>query len=92
MSKQPGWMPVFVVVQAPAQAVVSVPSGKGKGRQLRAKLTRSGKDYWQRIGTARLQADGSWNVQLTAIPVNGRFVIRAPRAKEFQDPTKQREE
>ena len=36
---------------------------------------RNGKNYWNRIGVAFVNADGSINVQLDALPVSGRLQI-----------------
>ncbi len=39
--------------------------------------------YWTKIGCAWAHQDGEgYNVQLTAIPVSGRIVIRARKEKE----------
>jgi hypothetical protein len=41
-----------------------------------------GKDFWTRIGSAWLHKDGKgFNVQLDALPVDGRLVVRAISAK-----------
>ena len=47
-----------------------------------------GKSFWTRIGSAWLHKDGKgFNVQLDALPVDGRLVIRAVSAKgETVDP------
>lgn len=41
-----------------------------------------GKDYWTRIGVAFVNADGSINVQLNYLPLNGKLQIREPNEKE----------
>ncbi len=46
------------------------------------------KKYWMRIGTAFVNRDGSWNVDLSALPVNGRIQLRDP---DPPDPTRRRE-
>jgi hypothetical protein len=38
--------------------------------------TRDGRSYWNRIGVAFVNADGSLNVKLDAVPVNGEMQIR----------------
>lgn len=45
---------------------------------------RGGKSYWSRIGVAFVNSDGSLNVKLECIPVNGEFHIRdyVPREGE----------
>lgn len=37
---------------------------------------RNGKNFWNRCGVAFLNNDGSINVKLEAVPVNGEFQIR----------------
>ena len=39
------------------------------------------KDYWNKIGNAFVNRDGSLNVKLNALPVNGQLNIRDPRPK-----------
>lgn len=43
---------------------------------------RGGKNYWNRIGVAFLNSDGSLNVKLEALPVNGELHIRDFVARE----------
>lgn len=40
------------------------------------------RDYWQRLGSAWRNRDGSINVQLNALPVNARLQLREPRDDE----------
>lgn len=40
------------------------------------------KDFWNRIGTAFVNKDGSLKVKLNALPINGELMIRDPRPKE----------
>jgi hypothetical protein len=75
------WMPVFMVLPAKSEVTVAV----GEGTHMMA--TKTGEDYWQRIGTARTRKDGSIWVRLDAIPINGRLVIRPAQAGEVYDPT-----
>jgi len=82
----PGWMPVFVVFPATSHAVATVAS-EGESQKLNAKITRPGKTYLQRIGTAHVQSDGAFYVQLVAIPVSGKLFIRPPHEGERMDPT-----
>jgi hypothetical protein len=44
--------------------------------------TREEKDRWVRIGVAFENNDGSINVFLDALPVNGKLQIRDPKPKE----------
>lgn len=38
--------------------------------------SRGGKNFWNRVGVAFVNRDGSINVKLEAIPVNGEIQIR----------------
>lgn len=40
------------------------------------------KDYWQRVGSAWTNKDGSINVTLNSLPLNGKLHIRAPKPDE----------
>jgi len=42
-----------------------------------------GKSFWTKLGAAWPHEDGEgFNIQLTAVPLNGRLVVRKPKAKE----------
>ncbi len=44
---------------------------------------REGKSMWTRVGTAFENADGSWNIRLSAMPVaGGRLNMRDPLARD----------
>ena len=43
------------------------------------------KDYCQRVGYAWTNKDGSINITLNALPLNGKLHIRAPKADEESD-------
>jgi hypothetical protein len=45
---------------------------------------QEGKKFWHRIGTAFPCQDGSINVQLDALPINGKLNIRDPKPKDEQ--------
>ncbi len=45
-------------------------------------LKDDGDDFWCRIGAAWNNKDGSLNVVLNALPVNGKLHIRAPKPKD----------
>lgn len=84
MPKKQNWMPVFVVTRARLSMHAAHPSCAEKPpKEARAE----GRDFEQRIGTALRLKDGSLAVQLTAVPVDGRLLIRPPRDGEYQDPT-----
>lgn len=40
------------------------------------------RDYWQRVGSGWENQDGSININLNALPVNGRLHIRRPQDDE----------
>lgn len=85
MPKKQMWMPVFVVTRARVTMNAAHPSVEYK---LPKEPSREGQDFEQRIGTALRLKDGSLEVQLTAVPVDGRLLIRPPLAGEYQDPTR----
>ena len=43
---------------------------------------RGDKKYWNRIGTAFVNSDGSLNVILDALPMNGKLNIRDPKPRD----------
>ena len=64
-------------------------SNKPNARAYTVRKGSSGsKDFWTRIGSAWLHKDGKgFNLQLEALPVDGRLVVRAISAKgETVDP------
>lgn len=48
----------------------------------RTNATRGERHFWNRIGSAWENKDGSLNVELFAVPVNGKLQLRAPRDDE----------
>lgn len=44
--------------------------------------SRNGKNFWNRVGVAFVNNDGSINVKLEAVPVNGEIQIRDYVAKD----------
>jgi len=40
------------------------------------------KDFWQRVGSAWSNKDGSLNIVLNALPVNGKLHVRQPSPKD----------
>lgn len=40
------------------------------------------KDFWARIGSAWVNKDGSFNVTLDALPLDGKIVMRLRKANE----------
>ena len=55
---------------------------------------RNGKSYWNRIGVAFVNSDGSINVRLEALPVSGEMQIRdyVPRDDYLHTPPKEEED
>ncbi|HET9955613.1 MAG TPA: hypothetical protein VFQ61_13960 [Polyangiaceae bacterium] len=53
---------------------------------------RGGRNYWNRVGVAFLNNDGSLNVKLEAVPVNGEVHIRdyVPREEFTPPPARER--
>lgn len=41
-----------------------------------------GRAFWQRVGSAWSNKDGSLNIVLNALPVNGKLHVRAPNPKD----------
>lgn len=52
----------------------------------------NGPNFWQRVGSAWSNKDGSLNIKLNALPVNGSLHVRAPTAKEEQEQAPQAEQ
>jgi len=46
---------------------------------------RNGKSFWNRIGVAFVNADGSINVKLEALPVGGEMQLRPYEKREGND-------
>jgi hypothetical protein len=42
---------------------------------------REAKSFWTRVGIAFENRDGSWSLELSAIPVSGRLQMRDPSPK-----------
>lgn len=51
---------------------------------------RNGKSYWNRIGVAFVNSDGSLNVKLEAVPVSGELQIRDYVGREDGEETRGR--
>lgn len=49
------------------------------------KKGRPAKSRWTRIGVSFLNKDGSETVVLDALPLNGRLVLREPKAKATEE-------
>jgi hypothetical protein len=77
-------MPVFLVMPATLSHHASHPDHKPA---ISKRNEKTGTDVLQRIGTAIQQEDGGWLVDLLALPVDGRLLIRAPTEHDRLDPT-----
>lgn len=44
--------------------------------------SEEGRDFWQRIGSAFFNRDGSMNIVLNALPVNGKLHVREQKQDE----------
>lgn len=42
---------------------------------------REAKSFWTKVGVAFENRDGSWSLELSAIPVSGRLQMREPAPK-----------
>lgn len=49
---------------------------------LPATANREAKSYWTKVGVAFENRDGSWSLELSAIPVSGRLQMREPAKRE----------
>lgn len=52
----------------------------------RAQQSGEDKSWWVRVGAAFTNKDGSINVRLDALPVNGELQLRVPRERDEQPP------
>ena len=43
------------------------------------------KSYWTKVGVAFENRDGSWAIELAAVPVNGRLQMREPESWEERE-------
>ena len=49
-------------------------------------ITKNGeKSYWHKIGRAHVNKDGSLNIYLNALPMNGELNIRDPKPRGEQE-------
>ena len=46
---------------------------------------KEARSYWTKIGVAFENADGSWSLQLSAIPVTGKMQLRDPAPPRNSD-------
>jgi len=81
MAEELDWMPVFVLIERRRGAQAAHPDHKAPLPPACAE------DVVQRVGTARRDADGSYIINLTALPVNGQLLMRRPRPGEHADAT-----
>ncbi len=58
--------------------VFTIQKTKGKNGQ-------EGKDYWTKVGNAFTNKDGSMNVYLTALPLDGKLQLRERKEKDAKD-------
>ena len=83
--KEPDWMPVFVLIERRQDAHAAHPDHYASLPPAYAE------DVVQRVGTARRDTDGSYIINLTALPVNGQLLMRPPRPDESPDATRREE-
>ena len=77
-------MPVFIVLPATRELTAS---DTGETVYTAEQPNSVPHDYWQRVGTALARSDGGFDIHLSAVPINGRLVIRPPKEHELIDPT-----
>lgn len=57
--------------------------GKAPDYEVWTIIEREGhEDFWQRLGSAWTNKDGSINVKLNGLPVNGGLQLRSPRDRD----------
>jgi hypothetical protein len=78
------WMPVFLVIPAKRSHHAAHPDHKAAIPQPTQIL---GADFLQRIGTAVQQEDGSFLLELFALPISGRLLMKPPTDSDYRDPT-----
>jgi hypothetical protein len=79
MERTPDIMGVFTV----PDEIVHVSASSGKGKRVKTtKRSQASVLPAQRIGTAYRLSDGSIGVQLTAVPRNGKLVVRAATTRK----------
>lgn len=47
-----------------------------------ATAQREAKSFWTKVGVAFENRDGSWSLELAAMPVSGRLQMREPAARD----------
>jgi hypothetical protein len=79
--QEPDWMPVFVLIERRRGAQAAHPDHK-------APLPPTcNEDVMQRIGTAHRDADGTYIIKLTVLPLSGQLLMRPPRPDESPNVT-----
>jgi hypothetical protein len=53
-----------------------------QGKDVYTIVKNGEKAFWQKVGRAHVNKDGSWNVYLNALPLNGELNIRDRKATE----------
>lgn len=71
------WMPVFLIVDGATSHVAAHPDHKGETLR-----EPESEPVLSRIGTARKAGDGGYVVDLVAIPLSGRLLLRPPTADD----------
>jgi hypothetical protein len=77
-----GPMPVFAV-PAETMEITASPEETKRAKKVKQGTTRASEP--QQIGTAYALSDGSIGVQLTSIPLDGKLIVRMPRARRGPD-------
>lgn len=78
------WMPVFTIIESTKTRYATHPDQQSS---MGYKEDIDTENYELRVGTALIQNDGSYKIQLVAFPVDGKLLMRPPHGDEHQDLT-----
>jgi hypothetical protein len=79
-AQQDRWMPVFVV-----QTKLRTLRSEGPDDDAACDRSPEPDEIWQRVGTAFLEANGTWHIGITVLPLNGRFVMPSEPGEAPED-------
>ena len=72
--------------EAGVDELVELPGiGPSRAQAIIAEREKDGRQFWVRVGAAFVNRDGSLNVRLDAVPVNGKLQIRDYQPRESRD-------
>jgi hypothetical protein len=79
MSSHEGLLDVMTVIESRKIADASHPTQATKPKASHVVAGIHAEDVMSCVGKARMTADGTLHIQLKAMPLNGRLVIRLPK-------------